>query len=618
MKVKMKSNLPRLLATLLVVISGSALAIDPQPPETPLIISLESPMQAGVRGGTLRMMMAKAKDIRMLNVYGYSRLVGFDTKFELQPDILLGYESEDDRVFTLHLRPGHRWSDGSPFTSEDFRFYWKDVANNTELSPFGPPKSLLVDDQPPLFEVLDELTVRYTWKTPNPHFLPLLAGPRPLYIFAPAHYMRQFHPYYSDAERLEVLQKEAKKRNWVALFKSKSHPYKMDNPELPTLQPWHNTTYKPSDRFVFKRNQFFHRVDSDGQQLPYIDEVVVNIVSSSLIAAKSRAGESDLQARYIRLDNYTFLKEGESQNNYQVRFWRAARGSQFALYPNLNATDEQWRTLNQNVNYRRALSLAVNRHEINQVIYYGLATEGGNTVLPESLLYQDKFMNAWTQYDPAKANKLLDELGLVERDDRGIRLLPDGRSMEIIVHSAGEETEETDVLQLLHDHWMDIGIKLHIRPSQREVFRNRVFSGDAVMSVWKGLDNALPTSNMSPWELAPYSQQQLQWPMWGNFYETGKGNPPTIPKAIRLRELQDEWEHSTSKLQRWDIWQEMLDIYSDQVFSIGTVSGIMQPIVVSNRLRNVPQEGWFSWEPGAYFGVYHLDMFWLDDSKGVQ
>ncbi|WP_426417747.1 ABC transporter substrate-binding protein [Aestuariirhabdus sp. LZHN29] len=618
---KAKRSLFRLLCLPLLgllLLPTSSQAIQPQPPETPRIMELLPPQTYGKPGGTIRMLMAKSKDIRMMNVYGYARLVGYDRNFELMPDILLAYENEDDRVFTFHLRPGHRWSDGVPFTAEDFRFYWEDVALNKELSPFGPSKSLQVDSEPPLVEVVDELTIRYSWSTPNPHFLPLLAGPRALAIYLPAHYMRQFHKQYAEPDRLLALQKEAKKRNWVALFKSRAHPYKMDNPELPTLQPWYNSTKPPADRFVFLRNPFYHRVDAKGTQLPYIDEIVVNIVGSSLIAAKTRAGESDLQGRYIRLDNYTFLKEGETQNNYQVRFWKAARGSQFAFYPNLNANDDQWRTLNRDARFRRALSLAINRHEINQVVYYGLASEGGNTLLPESSLFQQDFMEAWNQYDPEQASALLDDIGLIERDDRGIRLLPDGRPMEIIVNTAGEETEETDVLQLVHDHWMDVGIKLHIRPSQREVFRSRVFSGDSIMSVWKGLDNALATSDMSPWELAPYSQQQLQWPMWGDYYETGKGSPPDLLPAVRLRTLVETWEHSRSRQQRWDVWQEMLRIYSNQVFSIGTVTGIMQPIVVSNRLKNVPNQGWYSWEPGSYFGVYNPDTFWVQDAGGRQ
>ena len=111
------------------------------------------------------------------------------------------FEVHEGRVFTLKLRKGHRWSDGQPFTTEDFRYYWEDVANNKELSPAGPPRDLLVEGQPPKFEVLSETEVRYTWHKPNPHFLPRLAGASPLFIYRPAHYLKPLHKKYSEKVR---------------------------------------------------------------------------------------------------------------------------------------------------------------------------------------------------------------------------------------------------------------------------------------------------------------------------------------------------------------------------------------------------------------------------------
>ncbi|MCZ7599012.1 MAG: ABC transporter substrate-binding protein [Gammaproteobacteria bacterium] len=309
----------------------------------------------------------------MVNVYGYARLVGYDRNFELQPDILESIEVERDRVFTLHLREGHKWSDGAPFTSEDFRYFWEDVALNEELSPFGPPKELLPEDEAPTVTFPDELTVRYEWSRPNPYFLPALAGARPMYIYQPAHYMKQFHGKYADPDKLAAMVRDAAVRNWASLHVRMARQYRSTNIDLPVLQPWLNTTESPSERFVFVRNPFFHRVDEAGRQLPYIDEVVVNVASQSLIPAKTGAGEADLQARYLRLDNYTFLKEGEERNAYKVYLWQKGTGSQIALYPNLNSSDDTWRALARDVRFRRALSLGVNRAEINSVVYFGLA-----------------------------------------------------------------------------------------------------------------------------------------------------------------------------------------------------------------------------------------------------
>ena len=134
-------------------------------------------------------------------IYGYARLVAYNLEFEIVPDILERVEVKDGRIFTLYLRQGHKWSDGRPFTSEDFRYYWEDVANNRELSPGGPHKVLLVDGEPPRFEVVDETTVRYSWSKPNPQFLPKLAAASPLFIYRPAHYLKRFHNRYTAPAR---------------------------------------------------------------------------------------------------------------------------------------------------------------------------------------------------------------------------------------------------------------------------------------------------------------------------------------------------------------------------------------------------------------------------------
>lgn len=597
------------------VSSGALPPMDQRLPDQPSTVTYtHADRVPGEYGGELRLLMGKAKDIRMMMVYGYARLVCFNENFELVPDILARVENDQNKAFTLHLRPGHKWSDGHPFTSEDFRYYWEDVAQHDELSIHGPPQEMLVDGEPPIFEVIDETTVRYRWSQPNPYFLPALAGARPLFIYRASHYLKQFHADYVDPQVLDPLVEEAGTRNWAGLHHRKDHQYKFDNPDLPNLQPWRNTTTPPSDHFIFERNPFYYRVDSAGKQLPYIDKVIVNISSSSLVPAKTGTGESDLQGRYLRLDNYTFLKAGEERNDYTVRLWRTVKGAQIALFPNLNANDPVWRELIRDVRFRRALSLATHRHEINQVIYFGLVNEGNNTVLPESTLYKKDYENAWAEFDLDHANQLLDEIGLTGRDERGIRLLPDGRPLEVIVHTAGESTEETDVLELIHDSWLRAGIKLYSKPSQREVFRNRVFAGDAEMSIWSGITNGVATADMSPWELAPTTQQQLQWPKWGQFYETGAqaGVEPDMPSVKELAELNQQWRQATTVDERTRIWEHMLKIHSDQVFTIGTVRGVSQPVVINNHLRNVPTEGIYNWDPGAYFGLYKPDTFWFD------
>ena len=599
------------------VAAGELPPVAARVPDTPMVVTFDGDRSLGAYGGDLRMIMAKQKDIRMITVYGYARLVGYDVNLLLVPDILERIDVEEGRIFTLHLRPGHKWSDGAPFTAEDFRYYWEDVVNNETISPFGVPKVLLIDGEAPRVEFIDQTTVRYGWSNPNPFFLPALAGARPLYIYRPSHYLKKFHTRYSNQEDLEALAAEAKAKGWAGLHQRRDHQYRFDNPDLPTLQPWMNVTWPPTERYIFKRNPYYHRVDSAGLQLPYIDRLVIGIANNKLVAAKAAFGESDLQARYIRFDNYTFLKENEKKHDYATRLWNTVNGAQFALYPNLNVNDLVWRDLLRDVRFRRALSLAIDRTQINQVIYFGLAREGNNTVLEESPLYKESYRTAWASYDPDQANALLDEIGLTLRDDDDIRLLSNGEPIEIIVETAGESTEETDVLELIRDNWRDIGIAMFTKPSQREVFRNRVYSGAAMMSVWYGITNGVSTSAMSPAELAPTEQTQLQWPKWGQFIETAgsAGLEIDMPAPARLAELNRAWRVAKDEAVREDIWHEMLKINSEQMYSIGILNAVPQPVIINNQLRNVPEIGIYSWEPSSYFGIYKPDSFWFTEAR---
>ncbi|HTO84307.1 MAG TPA: ABC transporter substrate-binding protein, partial [Methylomirabilota bacterium] len=467
----------------------------------------------------------------------------------------------------------------------------------------------------PKVEIVDETTVRYSWSKPNPQFLPALAGPSPLYIYRPSHYLKLFHAKYADPQKLNDLMQKYGQEGWAPLHNRMDNMYRNDNPDLPTLDPWVLTTKPPSERFIFKRNPYYYRVDAQGMQLPYVDSLAVQISDSKLIPAKVAAGDTDLAARYLRFDNVTLLKESEQRGKYKVLLWDSGWGSQVALYPNLNANDKPWRDLLRDVRFRRALSLAIDRGQINQFKFLGLANESANSVLPQSPVFDESFRAAWSTFDPDRANQLLDEIGLTKRGGDNIRLLPDGRPLTIVVESTGQSPEEDDVLQLITDSWMKIGVSLVVKPSERDTMRNHVFAGDALLSVWTGLENGLPTPDMSPQDLAPTTQQQLQWPMWGQYVETkgAAGQPVDMPEAQKLVDLLKQWQTASDSDTRQSIWHEMLQIYTDQVFTIGTVAGVPQPVVVSNRLHNVPEQAVYSWDPGAHFGIYKPDCFWLDD-----
>ncbi|HEY8382831.1 MAG TPA: ABC transporter substrate-binding protein [Microvirga sp.] len=590
-------------------------------PKTPLVVD---PAQHGGRigehGGSIVTLVPRARDIRYISTYAYTRLVGYDRDLKIQPDLVERVDVEGERVFTFTLRPGHRWSDGHPFTAEDFRYYFEDVAGHKDLSPAGVPEFMMVEGKPPRFEVLDERTIRYAWDKPNPRFLPQLAGPTDPGIYRPAHYLKQFHAKYADKAKLDETAGKQKLKSWSALHNRMDDAKEHSNPDLPTLQTWKVMNAAPATRFVFERNPYYHRVDAKGQQLPYVDKVIMDVSASGLLAAKANAGETDLLFRGLTMHDIPILKEGEKAKGYRTLLWQNGRGSELALYPNLNAADPVWRALNRDPRYRRALSLGIDRKTLNNSLLFGLGLESNNTVMARSPLFSPELRTLNASYNPSEASRLLDEIGLTKRNSAGIRLLPDGRELEIIVETDGESSLVVDGLTLITEFWREIGVKLFVKPQDRTVLRNRSFSGLTVMVASQGLDNAVPSAVMPPTELAPMRQDNYSWPKWGQYVETkGKnGEPIDLPEARRLIDLYGTWMSTGDKAVQDQVWREMLHNHAQNQWVIGTVSGALQPIVVRNTLQNLPAKALYSWEPTAMLGIYRLDEVYWNKGQGKE
>jgi peptide/nickel transport system substrate-binding protein len=590
--------------------------VDKRIPKQPSIVDVfyggEGP---GRNGGDCNMLIANARDTRLMTLYSNARLIVYDDKFKLHSDILASYEAKEGREFTLKLRAGHKWSDGQPFTTEDFRYFWEDIANNKELSAGGPNKELLVQGQPPKVDIIDELTIRYTWDKPNPYFIASQARANPLWLFRPAHYLKKFHIKYTSLEEIakHAMGGQGQNPNWVQIHRRVDVMYNNDNVDLPTLNPWVLTTPPPAQRFIYERNPYYYRIDAKGQQLPYFDRVIFTLVAANLVPAKAGLGESDLQSRYLNMRDYTFLRKSAKTSGVDVRLWEEGSGSQLAFYPNLNSKDDVWRALNRDVRFRRALSLAIDRDELNQVIYSGLVKPSNNTILERSPLFKPEYATKWATHDPKQASKLLDEAGLSKRNDLGFRLLPDGRDATIVVEHQSEEASDTDAMSLIADHWKKVGIKVLFKPQSLNNFRLRAFSGEAMMTAYAGCITVVPTVDTSPGEFAPTMLGGLQWPRWGMFVQTkGKqGDKCDMKEASQLLDYLEEWETSGDEAVRRKAWDRILEVNMEQVFSIGTVNGVLQPIVVSPKIRNVPKEGYYSYDPGGFIGLYKPDTFWF-------
>src|SRR5258708_861994 len=220
-------------------------------PEQPLVVRTFAGNDGpGRHGGPLTMLVTGTRDTVLMTIYSYARLIVYDGAFQLKPDILESYDSKEDREVTFKLRAGHRWSDGHPFTTEDFRYYWEDIANVKELTKHGPSVVLLVDGKPPKVEIYDELTIRYSWEKPNPYFIASHAQAATLWVFRPSHYLKKFHAKYTTESEILKSAKGAQE-TWNSIHKRLDTMYYDSNPDLPTLNPWMLTTAPPASRLVY-------------------------------------------------------------------------------------------------------------------------------------------------------------------------------------------------------------------------------------------------------------------------------------------------------------------------------------------------------------------------------
>ena len=372
----------------------------------------------GKHGGTLHSLVGRSRDTRLLVVYGYARLVGYDRNLELVPDILgvirgrtKGASSPSGCAGpSLVRRPAvhHR---GLPLLLG---------GRGEQQGAFARPgrrSDLLVDGKPPKFEVLSETDGALHLEQAQPA-LPAARrrAPSPLFIYRPAHYLKPFHKKYSEKVSKADADGTAKRR-WSAVHNRADNLYESDNPDLPTLQPWMNTTRPPADRFVAVRNPYFHRVDQNGQQLPYIDRFVLAVADPKLIPAKTGAGEADLQARDLHFNNYTFLKQGEKQQRLPHAALAAGRRARISRsIPNLNVNDPVWRAAAA----RRALpARAVARHRPlarqQGAVFRPGASRRTTPCCRRARCSARPYRDRWARYDNEASLRLLDEIGLEAR-----------------------------------------------------------------------------------------------------------------------------------------------------------------------------------------------------------
>lgn len=516
---------------------------------------------------------------------------------EVLPNIAKAYEfSEDKKVFTLYLRKGLKWSDGHPATADDVMFWWEDITLNEELTPV-----LWTGWQPGgetmKVEKVDEYTVRFYFAQPYLNFVYRLLGE----IMVPKHYLKNFHPEYTSQEELDRLTKEGGYDYWWQLFAAQNDY--LNNPDLPTLNAWKLVKLTPEAGF-FERNPYYWKIDTEGNQLPYIDErLVYRAVDREVANIRIVNGELDCACAAAKLEDYPLYMENREKGGYRVMMWKLLFQSATGFMFNLTYDDLVLRDIFQDVRFRRAMSLAINREEINEAAFYGLGVPMQSGMPPGSRFYDPEFAQAYAEYNPEEANRLLDEMGLTERDKDGYRLRPDGETLFILFECTdiGAARGLSIIWPLVQKYWRDIGVKTEIRLHERGLFDTRLAANMVAATMWgiTGVEDAELLTTCSWLVIGPQNWWNCSWwgIKWYDWFATGgkKGEEP--PAEIkRLLSLYEKIQVASTPQEQDALVREILASQAENLWVIGTVANIPQPIIVSNRLRNFPD--------GCVWGVY--------------
>jgi peptide/nickel transport system substrate-binding protein len=528
---------------------------------------------------------------------------------EIRPSLARDWEvSDDGTVTTIYLREGMHWSDGEPFTSADFMWFYEHMYENDELTPVKNPETA-INGQQGYMEADGDYAVRFVFPDPYPMFPDVLAGStmiggghatrgRTLMgAYAPGHYLEQFHPDFIGEEEAQQLAQDAEYDNWVTYFQ-----YLNDwtlNVDLPVVMPWKTVNPINEPNWVMERNPYYWAVDTEGNQLPYIDTIIMrNAEDLEVITLRAIAGEIDKQGRHMDISALPVFLENQEDGDYSVRLDRGLYGSDANLNLNISYRgDDEIADLFNTRDFRRALSMGIQRDQLNEALWLGLGTPG--SPVPADHLPQnpgEEWRERWSTFDPDEANELLDSVGLTERDNEGYRLRRDnGERLRIQTVAVGGAFIDWPAVgeMVAFQIGENLGIQLDLQELERSLWDERVYANETQISIWMNdgsehlfiyPHHALPTTTLNP-QMGPH--HALWWQTDG-----AEGvEPPEEMK--RAQDLFSSAFSVVDEEERDGIAQEIWEILVDEQYSIGTVGlspAAMGVRIVKNYMGNIPAQ----------------------------
>ena len=574
----------------------------------------------GSYGGTWFQVKGSAAEVGTIQLfYSGPTLVRFSPfGFPIVPHVAKGWDSSPDkREWTFYLRKGMKWSDGHPFTANDILYWWE---KEVKLNFADAPDWMKIGGRTGEIVKIDDYAIKFVFPHPYGSFIARLA--RANIFSAPEHYLKKYHPVIGDDALIEATLKERRlpsRRSLVTILKL------WNNPEHPRFWPWIYRTYKANPPHVFVRNPYYWAVDTEGNQLPYLDQIYIDATNYKLVPIAAASGAITFKI-FDSMDlNYTLLMSQREANDYEVYHWFPATRSRYLIYPNFNlwvdpdnpATQMKHDLINDK-RFRQALSLAINRQQIIDIVYSGMAEPAQLSPGRESFFHHEKLHKSFTAYAPERANKLLDEIGLTGRDKAGYRTFKDGTRMTWFYDVP--EGEDEGPTELIIEDWSRVGIRaIHRKPSVA-LFGANERARKLEFSIWASDGEFIPIINPIHF-VALTSRQALGYATW--YLKDGfSGNPeatqlggiePPIDHPIRrsIELLEAVYGASTREVQR-EYLNEIFDIAAENLWSINVNTSPPHPVVVKNGFKNVPRKA-------AYSGVFYppsnagLETFYIEE-----
>ncbi len=506
--------------------------------------------------------------------------------------------SEDAKEYRFHIREGLKWSDGVAVTTDDVRFWYEDIFLNKTMMPIT-PEHLGVNGRPLEIEIVDRYTFTVKFSEPYPFFPEILAKLSTAdtnvtldgtSFLMPFHYLKDFHPTYAYPKALEKAALARGVEKWENLWGAGGPVTSWWlNPDLPVINAWKIKIPPPADKIVMERNPYYFAVDPAGNQLPYIDEIVHTLIKNpedlSVLAVQRQL---DMQDRHIRFADYTFLKLNEAQGDYRIMPWVESGAG---LFLNINAENAFLAGLFNDVRFRKAMSISLNRQEIQEMVFNGLGKIAQAGPMAASPHYDAELATKWTAYDSAMANDLLDEIGLGNRDSSGFRLTPEGEAFQITITYPGYLYGEL-LSDLLRKYWRDIGLHTKWNNVNRSELEENVRQNKMEGLVYLYARNLiipadpsffLGTVNDGTW--------MPRWRQWAVSNGSEGIEPPPDHPIRKLWALWDKAKTSPTIKGANAHVKEMIDIHKENIWVIGLVAELPVPVIIKNNLRNVPAFG---------------------------